>query len=162
MRARDYFPNHRSWWMIFVSAFHHLSILILILNMCPALEYAYFRQRPVTPGWWKTGLCRFLNQNHIVWPVYGHLTCWYICHNISPKSVKFLFLFSIGQENLGSEMSWFSLTISIRFYPRADWRMTGSYQMAYLVASESWQIFCLISLRDAQLLKQYLTKEKIW
>ena len=31
VRARDWFPNHRSWWVIVITAFHQKTILILIL-----------------------------------------------------------------------------------------------------------------------------------
>ena len=35
VRARDWFPNHRSWWVIVVSASHQLIILILIPRWPP-------------------------------------------------------------------------------------------------------------------------------
>ena len=34
--------------------------MTLTCNTFPISEYIYFRQRPVTPDWYKTGLCKFV------------------------------------------------------------------------------------------------------
>ena len=41
VRARDKFPNHRSWWLIVISTFHQSTILILILILILSNTY-YF------------------------------------------------------------------------------------------------------------------------
>ena len=96
VRTRDPFPNHRSWWVIVVSAFHQQTILILILILPVVYSFRYF----VGPlymhllyyrlGSFEKALFH-LAKKRFVW----HLVIWF--HAVGCFIWKFFLLFDITE-----------------------------------------------------------------